>query len=230
MDTQPTINNAGDENEADSIYQVPNLENLVIYFGESTKFLSHNANHLVSLTLKCVNLESELPELPQLRECEISSISGGENYPLIFPKCKESLQCLVMNDSSLDDHALTMPQLKVIYVDNTEGDVKCSKFLSYNYKSLEIIFLQDVNVKYIPLDDGVKFERVQTVILLMSGYWIKEDLARIVELCPNAEVLIWEEGEEEAENGTDMKDFVMSNHRKQSFISDLKEMFDFDYY
>ena len=84
INTQPTINNAGDENKADSIYQVPNLENLVIADGdggEVSKLLINNANHLVSLTLWDVDLVSELTELPLLKELDIS----GGNYSLFIP-------------------------------------------------------------------------------------------------------------------------------------------------
>ena len=229
MNTQPTINNADDENEDDSIYQVPNLENLVFSGGDSTKILRHNANHIVSLTLECIDFESELPELPQLRELNITSVEeGGENLTLIIPKCTESLQCLVISFDgrwSLDDFAVT--QLKAIYVQNFNNlnfDVQWCKFLSFNHKSLEFIFLQYVDINNITLYDGVKLERVKTVVI-WRGYFVfsegyeytEEDRARIAEFCPNAKILIWEEDKD-----IELRDFVMSNHRKMGFITDLE--------
>ena len=88
---------------------------------DSSKFLIHNANNLVSLTLCHVNLPSEVAKLPQLRGLNIFKNCSVSYYP-IFSKCKESLKCLVSNESSLGDFDVAMPLLIDLYVASNMKD------------------------------------------------------------------------------------------------------------
>ena len=209
VDTHPPIKN---DNEASTIYQFPNLHTLAIYNSNFTKLLTYNANNITSLTLLNVVIPSDVPELPKLRELTILNCYD-ENYSHIFSMCKESLKCLVFNGIFFDDYNVDLPQLTDLYVKHSRKT--SGKFLSYNNKSLEFLCLENVDPEMIILDDNVKLKRIKVVVLkhLYGDYTYNEkDKARMAELCPNAEILIWGR-----QNIDDMNDFVKSHHTKRGF-------------
>ena len=215
MNTQPPINDA-EENEAVSIYQAPNLQNLVLMGNMATKILIHNANNLVSLTLWRVDLPLEVPDLPLLRELVISW-SDRNHSLLILSKCKESLKRLVLIHSSLNDYPITLPQLTDLFI--IGKDLKFAKFISYNHKSLEFIYLKDAYHDMITLNDCVKLDRVKIVVIKFSNEGKRipeEDKARISDLCPNANILIWNK-----KNNDELVEFMLNHHKKSGFNSEL---------
>ena len=219
MNTQPPINDA-EENEAVSIYQAPNLQNLLLMGSMYTKILIHNANNLVSLTLCRVDLPSEVPELPLLRELFISWCHSNHSW-LILSKCKESLKYIFLIHSSLDDHAITMPQLTDLFI--IGKDLKFAKFISYNHKSLEFIYLEDAYSYYdmITLNESVKLERVKTVVIKFSDggkRMPEEDKVRMAELCPNADILMWNK-----KNKDELEEFIIYRHKKNGFNSEVMQ-------
>ena len=223
LNTQLPINNA-DENETAYIYQVPNLQNLNFCyssFGWDSMFLSSNANNLVSLTLMGGDLPSGgMPELPKLRELNMYYYRGI-HYP-VFSKCTDLLKCLVLHHSSLDGYDVTMHQLTDLYIADSYGSVRCGKFLSFIHKSLEFLFLQGIGPKSITLDDGVRLDRVVTVVINpMYGYnyvYTDEEMSRMAEMCPNAEILIFDEN-----NRDEMTDFIISRHKRRGFKTNLNK-------
>ena len=107
--------------------------------------------------------------------------------------------------------------------------MQCSKFLSHNHKSLEFIFLRDADINKITLYDGIKLKRVKTVVLWerhnhVDDVYTEDERARIAEFCPNAEILTYGE-----EKSIELKDFLMSNHRKMGFTTDLEGIFALTY-
>ena len=218
-------------NNAD-MYEVPNLQNLTIS-KKNSKYLSPNAKNLVSLTLNHLmgyDLPSGgIPELPKLRELNMYHYVG-RHYP-IFSMCKDLLKCLVLHHSSLDGYDVaTMHQLTDLYIvgNRISGSWRYSKFLSYNHKSLEFLFLKNVCPQMITLDDGVKLYRVETVVIRSDGerynVYIKEVMSRVAEMCPNARILITDE-----KNMNEMREYVISRHRRRGFTTDIQNFFPSDW-
>ena len=139
---------------------------------------------------------------------------------------KKSLKCLVVNGCSIDDCAVTLPQLTDLYIDGKHSKQTFGKFLSYN-KNLRFLCLEDVDPTMITLDDHVKIKGMKIVVLkyLYGDYTYNEkDRARMSELCPNAKILIWGR-----QNIDDMNDFVKSHHTKRGFSTYIIKKF-LDYF
>ena len=97
---------------------------------------------------------------------------------------------------------------------------KCSKFIFYNHKNLEFLYLWGMMA--FPRAH-VKMVKVKTVVLKSDdkyGY-TEEDEAVMKVLCPNAVVMNWKYSWDD-EYKDEMEEFVISMNRARGFTADIK--------
>ena len=173
-----------------SFHIIPKLRSLAIIDTFSFDFMLYNSENLVSLNFSTVILcdESyEWPELPKLKELILQNAIGM--LPILY-KCKDSLEYLEYHDyygKSFDDlnNVVTMPKLTDLFL---RYPAFCKDFLSINNKSIEFLFLNDLQ-PWIMDDENLKINNMKTVII-KPWHDADLDIKGFKKLFPNAEIIV----------------------------------------
>ena len=203
-------------NSNSDAYKISNIKHLRIVYCKAFNFVKFNAEHLVSLEFSfCHDIPDnvEWPQFPKLRELKIC---GSKCLPILM-NSRETLENLYIEylyDPS-DYASVVMPtltDLQLFSVDNAFT----SKICSSNHRSLEFM-----NLRYAAppnLDDGIKMERMRNVVLRDNN--TAQDRERMLEMCPNAEVVIMDDG-----NRKEIRDQMRSRFKSKKFSWDFIDRF-----
>ena len=196
----------------------PNLSNLTIWSGDSLDLLIHNAKNLISLTLMRADIPMELPELPKLRELNISS---KELLPLLT-KCRETLECLLYSgdtsSNDFKDFLMTLPRLTGLYLLEMEIPSVLTDLLKQS-SCLEFLYVEEL--KKLPVySDGFKMEQMRTVVIKFRNDYAHDFTPEqtkhvIAQVCPNfRDIIIFD-----AENKVEANEITKSCCRKKGYLN-----------
>ena len=153
-----------------------------------------------------------------MRELEIENHSDSGYSLALLDKCADTLECFRYKGlNSLNAYARKMPKLSDLYIWHCDD---LNIFLSYNYQSLEFIFLTG-GMTIQTLDYSLKMEKVEIVVITFldeNKLPVHADLDRekMFEICPNAEVIIMHKGSRK-----EIQHQIRSRCRKKKFQFDL---------
>ena len=107
--------------------------------------------------------------------------------------------------------SVVVPKLTDLHLGRV-GSAFTNKICSSNHRSLECMTL---GIRDLPnLDDGIKMERMRNVVLFYD--YTAQDMERMTEMCPNAEVVIMSQG-----NKKEIRDQMRSRCKSRNFSLDL---------
>ena len=198
-------------------YDIPNIKHMRISESNAFNFVEFNAEHLVSIELSGRDISDNVvwPQFPKLRELKIS---GSKCLPILM-NSRETLENLsISNIYAPSDYAsVVMPKLTDLHL-SLVNIAFTRKICSLNHRSLEFMILV---MRDLPnLDDGIKMERMRTVVLRYKySSYSAQDRERIAEMCPNAEVVIKSQG-----NKKDIRDQMRSRYKSRNFSLDFINM------
>ena len=154
------------------------------------------------------------PQFPKLRELKINY---SECLPILM-NTRETLEHLYLEDIVSPDIAyasVVMPRLTDMHLFNVNSEFT-SKICSLNHRSLEFLYLERTDLPN--LDDGIKMERMRNVVLRYKyPSYTAQDMERITEMCPNAEVVIMRR----RENRKEIRDQMRSRCKSKKFSLDF---------
>ena len=206
------------------VYQIPNLEHLIIKHCNSMafKFVISNAGHIISLEELDNNIPLDIiwPQFPKLREL---SIYGSEFLP-IFLNCRGTLERLIIHDIHSYDKEycnVIMPSLTDLYVIGSNHELS-NNIISSNKKSLEFLVLWDKDISHV--DDSIKMENMKRVLIgNKKCYNSDHNRNRMEVICPNAEVVFLSK-----ENKDEVRHQVQSRFKRKCFsIKTTRHMFSY---
>lgn len=212
-----------DDPNRNDVFYIPNLKNLMLNtcVPFTINFLIFNASHLESLTVYCVDIPMNLnlgwKDYPNLRELEIHFY---RLLPLL-EKSRRTLECLVIQDIPYAlNYVGVLPKLTDLYLIAVD-DPEVSNVVADNYLSLEIMFLNGVDVS--SLDDGMRMEKMRMVVLRSeTGIYsfTDQDREKMARLCPNAKVIMLEK-----ETKIEIMDYLRSRRKMKGFKMNMAYKF-----
>ena len=186
-------------------YFIKKLMHLTLHDSKSLNFYIHNSSNLVSLVLEHVDHimfnNSELPELPKLRELVISN---AQHLPLL-QKSRNSLERFVywnqLPPAKDDNHipqsnidvakyeAGVLPNLTDLYLIEVDPHNQfCTRIIIANHNSLEFLYYFSDSYKSaykLKPDMNKKCMKMMRVVMRTKNMW-RNDWDKLERLCPNA--------------------------------------------